>query len=526
MMSKHHRPWSLGMLLLAVSAAWGQDNTAPPPATASPEASPQQPVPAYGPDNPAPSISDNPPISGVDLPNLEPHAAPLSYIQPGAHVSESVDSNIQNTLGGSETQSISRALGSFELHRLWSHYDLSLDYLGGVGYYNVRGLGLKQIEELGFYQKATWKRGELGVRDAFSYQPEGTFGSSYGSIGTEGAGLGGISAFFGGTALGALGQVPRILNLSLVDVVESLTPKSSLTATGGYAFVHFLQNEPGTSTGASTPFIGNSQVSGQLGYSRVLGPHDQGAIVYGYQGFHFSTGTTLHSNLIQLMWGHRISGRMDLLLGAGPQFVELNNVFAFVSEPTSSANPIPPCVPAPSQQDPLAENCPSNDLRISAAGRAGCAINFRKPVLLPPTNTTLRPDLASLLERRLISLTWSRLGHWAGSGPFLRTSDIPATAASRRCLQSRRRRAPDVKAGQPVPSFCAGVTANVYQYGFAGLGVHRMFGRNFHAFASYQFNEVAFDSSFCGSSGACSRISQRHVGTIGLDWTPRPIRLD
>ena len=54
MMSKHHRPWSLGMLLLAVSAAWGQDNPAPPPATASPEASPQQPVPAYGPDNPAP----------------------------------------------------------------------------------------------------------------------------------------------------------------------------------------------------------------------------------------------------------------------------------------------------------------------------------------------------------------------------------------------------------------------------------------------------------------------------------------
>ncbi len=526
MMSKHHRPWSLGMLLLAVSAAWGQDNTAPPPATASPEASPQQPVPAYGPDNPAPSISDNPPISGVDLPNLEPHAAPLSYIQPGAHVSESVDSNIQNTLGGSETQSISRALGSFELHRLWSHYDLSLDYLGGVGYYNVRGLGLKQIEELGFYQKATWKRGELGVRDAFSYQPEGTFGSSYGSIGTEGAGLGGISAFFGGTALGALGQVPRILNLSLVDVVESLTPKSSLTATGGYAFVHFLQNEPGTSTGASTPFIGNSQVSGQLGYSRVLGPHDQGAIVYGYQGFHFSTGTTLHSNLIQLMWGHRISGRMDLLLGAGPQFVELNNVFAFVSEPTSSANPIPPCVPAPSQQDPLAENCPSNDLRISAAGRARLRYQFPKTSLTASYEHYLttgsgffagaETDIAHVVATRPLGRVWTvftDIGYSRNSRVTPLSAEQATTCA-------------DVKAGQPVPSFCAGVTANVYQYGFAGLGVHRMFGRNFHAFASYQFNEVAFDSSFCGSSGACSRISQRHVGTIGLDWTPRPIRLD
>ena len=181
-MSKRHNPWFLAILLLFCGAVWGQDNSGQQPASTAPDASAQQPVPAYGPDNQAaPSVSENPPISGLDLPNLQPHAAPLSYLQPGVHVSESVDSNIQNTLGGSETQSISRAEGSLELHRLWSHYDLSLDYLGGVGYYNVRGLGLKQIEELGFYQKVTWKRGEFGVRDAFSYQPEGTFGSAYGA---------------------------------------------------------------------------------------------------------------------------------------------------------------------------------------------------------------------------------------------------------------------------------------------------------------------------------------------------------
>ena len=151
-----------------------------------------------------------------------------------------MSSNVQNSLGGSSTSTISDALGSLELQRLWSNYDLSLDYLGGVGYYNAGGIGLKQIEELGVNQKITWKRGELGIRDAFSYQPEGTFGNAYGSVATIGAALGGQSAFFGGTALGALGQVPRIMNLSLVDVVENLTPKSSVTATGGYGFVHFL----------------------------------------------------------------------------------------------------------------------------------------------------------------------------------------------------------------------------------------------------------------------------------------------
>src|SRR3984893_9398762 len=182
---------ALVVLLVALSAAWAQDSSAQQPADA-PSGNPQQPVPAFGPDNPAPPVNDTPPISGVDMPNLEPHAAPLSYLQAGAHVSESLDSNVANTLGGSGFHSVSRLLGSLELQRLWSHYDLALDYLGGVGYYGAHGVGFKQIEELCVNQKITWKRGQLGLRDAFSYQPEGTFGSAYGSVAGAGAGLGGL----------------------------------------------------------------------------------------------------------------------------------------------------------------------------------------------------------------------------------------------------------------------------------------------------------------------------------------------
>jgi len=58
------------------------------------------------------------------------------------------------------------------------------------------------------------------------------------------------------------------------------------------------------------------------------------------------------------------------------------------------------------------------------------------------------------------------------------------------------------------------------------VGVRRNFGRTFKIFASYQFNDLAFDNSYCGTTGSCSRISQRHTGSFGLDWTPRPIRLD
>jgi hypothetical protein len=501
--------WGMIVLMAVCSAAWGQDSSGQPPADTMPQSTPQQPVPAYGPDNTVPSISENPPISGLDMPNLEPHAAPLSYLQPGAHVSESMDSNIENSLGGSGTHSISRAMGSLDLQRVWSNYDLALDYLGGFAYYDVRGLGLKQVQELGVSQKITWKRGQLGIRDSFSYQPEGTFGAAYGSVGASAISFGGNSTFFGGTGLGALGEVPRIMNLSLADVVENLTPKSSITVTGGYGFVHFLQNDPGT----GTAFIGNSQVSGQVGYNRLLGPHDQGALVYGYQGFNFSTGVNFHSHVIQLMWGHRISGRMDFLIGAGPQFTQINNVLTPVANPTS-ADTIPPCQIAGSLFTPVLE-CPTNTLRISAAGRASLRYKFPKANLDLSYDHYLtsgsgffagaESDIARLSATRPITRVWTAFTDigYARNSRVLPNSCTSATTGG-----------------------CPGVSANVYQYGFAGLGFHRMFGRNFKAYASYQFNEISFDSSFCGTSHTCSRISQRHVGTIGLDWTPRPIRLD
>src|SRR5580700_6241668 len=157
-MRLRHNIWSVVVLLVALSAVRAQDSSAQ-STDVTPAPSAQQPAPAFGQENAPAPVSENPPISGLDLPNLEPHAAPLSYLQAGAHVSESVASNIQNSLGGAGVHTISRAMGSLELQRLWSHYDLSLDYLGGIGYFNVAGIGLKQVEELGLTQKITWKRG-------------------------------------------------------------------------------------------------------------------------------------------------------------------------------------------------------------------------------------------------------------------------------------------------------------------------------------------------------------------------------
>jgi hypothetical protein len=70
------------------------------------------------------------------------------------------------------------------------------------------------------------------------------------------------------------------------------------------------------------------------------------------------------------------------------------------------------------------------------------------------------------------------------------------------------------------------VPGDVYNYEFAGLAFHRAFSRALHGFLSYQYNEIEFDKSFCGTETECNRISGRQVITVGLDWTPPPRRID
>ncbi len=428
------------------------------------------------------------------MPGLEPHGAPLSYLQPGFHFSESVDSHIGGTLGTSATHSVTRGLFSLDLERLWSNYKLALDYLGGAGYYNQRGIGFKQIQQLDLDQRITWKRGQLGIRDSFSYLPEGNFGGAYGSFNSEGAMLGGgafqgQNGFQGGGGFGSLGEVPRIMNLALVDLTQNLTPRSSVTITGGYDFVHYLEDLTTSSTGA-TPiaFIGSREVSGQAAYNYQLNPHDQVALQYGYQGFDFSfSGLAFHSNVIQLMWGHRISGRMDFVVGAGPQFTEIRTA-----------------------------GLPSG-LRITGAGRASLRYKFEKAmlsVMFSRYNTSgsgffagAESNVARLSVHRPLGRVWSVFTD-AGYSRNSRLQSVTATSSN-----------------QTV----TGISANTYSAGFAGFGVHRMIGREFRVYGTYEFNYLSFDGSFCSASlsgTTCARISHRHVGTIGLDWTPRPMRLD
>ncbi len=512
-MSKGRLLLILTLTLTVASVAWAQSDQNPPPAP--------PPVPAFGQETPVPLVSENPPISAIDQPGLEPHAAPESFLLPGLHFSESIDSNVANTLGGSSTSLVTRGMGSLTLQKLWKNYDVAMDYIGGAAYYAHAGVGLQQLQQLDVDNRINWKRGQLAIRDSFSYLPEGTFGfSAYGGSGAYNAGFGNLgagmlgagafggqtNAFTGGEGI-SVGQVPRLTNLGLADIVEELTPKSSVTLAAGYGLVHFYGLESTSDPEENIDFIGSREFTAQAAYDRILNAKDQIALSYGYQGFDFSTvGTAFHSNVIQAMYGHRISGRLDLTIGAGPQWTRIGAPCTYLD--LNPGDPSDPCTV--NAQGQIVGQETGN--HIGAVGRVSLRYKFPKTsfaLSFQRYNTSgsgifagSLSDVARLDIRRPLNRVWDLF------------SDFGYSKNSR--LQ--------------VPG--SAVNANIFYDGYAGVGLHRQFGRSLRGFVSYQFNELVFDTScpVVGQTGTtlapCSNSSQRHVGSIGLDWTPRPIRLD
>jgi hypothetical protein len=436
--------------------------------------------------NPPQEMPQNPPLSGLDPPSLGPLFPTRSFFVPGAHVSEALDTNVGQTSGNTAVNGVTRALGSLMLQKIGGRYVTALDYVGGVAFYTGFSPSVTQIQQFDAEQKILWRTGALTVRDRFSYLPEGSFGFGvYGESGAYNLGLGGIG-YVGGTlgqglgglfGLGefaSLSQEPRIDNLSVVDVVQSLSARSSITVAGGYEIVHFTDN--------TANFIDSNQITAQVGYNYQLTRRSQIAVIYGFQDFQYPNipGSSFDTQVINVLYGYRISGRMDFLVGAGPQFTSINNSAAFGGS--------------------------SNQVTLSARA----ALRYRFP-------------------RTLVGIYFDRYDS-AGSGYFAgAVSNVVRFSVSRPITRLWSATA-DIgyahsSALQPTLAGPLPPSTNTFQYVYAGAAVHRPLGRHFALFFSYQFDDIWFNGSSCSAGTLCGS-APRNVAAVGLDWHPRPMRLD
>ena len=443
---------------------------------------------------------ENPPLSGLDAPTAEPAFGGRSYLVPGLQVSESVDSNAASAASNlTHTSEITRALGSVDMQKIWRQYQFGLDYIAGGDFYAGPRIATNhsrftQEHTLAANQRILWRTGQLAIRDSFDYLPEGTFGfSSYGGSGGFGSAIGGgitgVGAGTGvgsglaggggagglGTSFGSVGYQPRIDNSSMIDVVQGLSPRSTVTLAGGYSFTNYLDT-----TTSTIPLVNSQQITGQVGFNRILNRKDQVGVQYSYQDFHFPRvgSGSVQAHVWNAMYGHRVSGKLNFTVAGGPQLVVLNN--AGVTTRKLAANG-------------------SLMFGYTVSARSNLQVVFQRYVspgsgFYAGANTNAaRVSLAHRFGRRWTTSTDAGYSHNSS-----------------------------VQSSSVLPP--SGVTSHSYQFWYTGTSLQRQLGQQFSAFVSYQFNDMGLRQ--CTPTAICSGTSTRHTGQVGINWHPRPIRLD
>ena len=471
--------WTLLVFGMSLYAAAQTPSQAPPDTT---------PVPAFGQN--APVLNpDNPPVTGLDEPGLNLHTATRSFISPALQVSESADTNGQNALGGtSNIESISRVLGALDLQQFWPKSDLFLEYVGGGAFY-ADPYGVRQLQAFGLEGVTRWRTGQITLRDAFSYLPDGSFqiGTFGGAPGLGFATVGGI----GGGALGGgvpganpntsvfegAGTIPRLTNTAILDGVQALNPVSAVTVAGGFSNAHFFD-----STNCAIPdttcLVNSDQLTIEGGYSHLINRHDQIGVVYAFQLFQFPqfTGGEIFVHIVNVRWSHTITGKLSLIVGAGPEYTDL-------------------------QQQEHIENW-------SLSARA-----------------TLRYRMG---HSSLIG-TYEKFTS-AGSGFFAGASVQAARVGYTRPLGRTWEFYGDVgfthNAKLQNAPLDVGVAAGSYNDGFASAIFRKHLGRSYDFFAGYRFSELDFSQQVTLPGAGSGKIDQRQIGTIGVEWHPRPTRIE
>lgn len=257
---------ALGMSVCACAQTTSQAKTQAPAQTEP------APAPAFG--QTAPVLNpENPPVTGLDEPSLDLKTSSRSFISPALQVSESGDSNGQNTLGNSSgVSSITRVLGALDLQQYWPKSDFLLEYVGGGAFY-ADPYDVRQLQAAGLEAVTRWRTGQVTLRDAFSYLPDGsfqigTFGGPPGlglattigmGGGATGGGLPGINNSTSETFDG-VGIVPRLQNTAILDGVQAITPRSAITAAAGFSDAHFFDTS-NCAIGPSACLINSDQLT-------------------------------------------------------------------------------------------------------------------------------------------------------------------------------------------------------------------------------------------------------------------------
>ncbi len=173
------------------------------------------------------------------------------------------------------------------------------------------------IQDLEVSYNFRWQRWSLLMGDQASYFSESSFG--FGGVGGLEFLNGNYQFAPGGLLLSASLSpnqtiptiiVPRLSNTAVSQIEYTLSPRSSVTASGSFGMLNFL--------GAG--YINSINGLFQTGYNYLLNPQSSIAVIYRFDAFRFTNlPQGIEDQVLEFGYGRYVTGRLSLRLATGPE---------------------------------------------------------------------------------------------------------------------------------------------------------------------------------------------------------------
>jgi len=258
------------------------------------------------------------PLTGLQTATLGTPELQHSYWVPGFQYANTIQSSGYNQPSSSGWFATNYLIANVSLLQAWSRSQLAVNYSGG-GYFstnNIQGNG--NYQELGLSQSFQSNRWLVQILDQFSYLPQTQFGfgggTNLGVPGIEGPlrpvvpGLGGGCVPNQGTYASA---GPRLSNTGAIQSTYTVSPRGSITASGCYAILHFVQSGN----------IDSNSVMGTFGYNYQLDRKNSLGLEYRFSSYQFPGEPQAYGDsAVNIAYGRKITGRLALQLSGGSEY--------------------------------------------------------------------------------------------------------------------------------------------------------------------------------------------------------------
>ncbi len=434
--------------------------------------------------NPAqrPAQQDNgPSLSSVRAYSPGSVGEERSFLLPAIQISSYLDTNPNGASDGTGTDILYRGSvsGSLALQRINRRSQFNLSYAGGeimssrplTTYYGNNLGKFESFHSLTIDEQINGKRWKTDLMDQFSYLPESSFGFP---------GFNGLPGFAQGFGTGfnnvlnpslvpnqsiLTGNSRPISNVSAVEVDYSITPRSSISASGAYGLLHYF----------TSGFIDSNYYMTSIGYDRSLTPRDNMGLYYTYSDINFNgLYEDIAGHSVQIAYGRRITGKLALKLSGGP-------LVSVINQPTG-----------------------------------GSVTNIFFSTF---------DSLQYLLHRGDIHLDYVRYIS-PGSGVLYGAETDQVTGGIGHQLGRRFKGSMDFGYAQNRALSGSGgvIPGSKFNTWQGGASLSRLLGRTMSFFVSYQFQRETANAPTC-PGGQCEGAFLRHIASIGFSWRGRPIAL-